>query len=541
MRTLLTSLTLAASLATGALGLPGAFIAPALAQETPQRGGTLDFLVDPEPPVLLAIAHTAGPTTKVTAKTNEGLLAYDFDLNPKPELATSWEVSDDGLRYVFHLREGVKWHDGQPFTSADVARSIELLKQYHPRGRNTFSNVDHIETPDALTAVIVLSKPAPYLLTAFAAQESPIVPAHIFPAGEDPAKNPAVNAPIGTGPFVFKEWVRGDHILYTRNPDYWDAGKPYVDQLVVRFIPDPAARAAAFETGAVELGGETPVSRGDIDRLKENPQLGFDTRGSEYSSSVARIEFNLSNPYLKDVRVRRAIAHAIDRNVVLDVVYYGQGRIATTPIGPNLPKWSAPDTPTYAYDPAEAEALLDEAGFPRGPDGIRFHLVHDPLPYGDSPRRTGEYIQQALKTVGIDVELRAQDFATYIKRVYTDRDFDFTNNLMGNLYDPTIGVQRLYWSKNFKKGVPFSNGSGWSNPEADALLEAAAIETDETRRKQEFADFQRLVYEDVPSITLLTYDQITIYDKRVHDHTIGAGGLNESFANVWIDQSQPTN
>lgn len=241
MKSLLRTLALAVGIA--AAGLAHAD------DPAPQRGGTLNFLVDPEPPVLLAIAHTAGPTTKVTAKTNEGLLAYDFDLNPKPQLATSWEVSADGLTYTFHLRDGVKWHDGVPFTSADVQRSILLLKQYHPRGRNTFANVDRVETPDDLTAVIVLTKPAPYLLTAFAAQESPIVPAHIFPADTDPATNPAVNAPIGTGPFVFKEWVRGSHIVYERNPDYWDTGKPYIDQLVVRFIPDPGARAAALETG----------------------------------------------------------------------------------------------------------------------------------------------------------------------------------------------------------------------------------------------------------------------------------------------------
>lgn len=533
MKSLLRTLALAVGIA--AAGLAHAD------DPAPQRGGTLNFLVDPEPPVLLAIAHTAGPTTKVTAKTNEGLLAYDFDLNPKPQLATSWEVSADGLTYTFHLRDGVKWHDGVPFTSADVQRSILLLKQYHPRGRNTFANVDRVETPDDLTAVIVLTKPAPYLLTAFAAQESPIVPAHIFPADTDPATNPAVNAPIGTGPFVFKEWVRGSHIVYERNPDYWDTGKPYIDQLVVRFIPDPGARAAALETGEVDIGGETPVARGDVERLAQNPALGTDTRGNEYSGSVARIEFNLSNPYLKDVRVRQAIAHAINREVVLDVVYYGQGRIATTPIGPNLPKWYAADTPIYEYDPAKAEALLDDAGFPRGPDGVRFKLVHDPLPYGDSPKRTAEYIQQALKAIGIDVEIRSQDFATYIKRVYTDRDFDFTNNLMGNLYDPTIGVQRLYWSKNYKKGVPFSNGSGWSNPQADALLEAAAVETDEGKRKEEFAQFQELVYEDVPDVTLLNYDQITIYNKKIHDFTIGAGGLNENFADIWIDTTQLSN
>lgn len=531
MKTLLRTLAFAAGLALATA---------AGADDTPVRGGTLNFLVDPEPPVLLAIAHTAGPTTKVTAKTNEGLLAYDFDLNPQPQLATSWEVSEDKLRYTFHLRDGVKWHDGVPFTSADVAQSIKLLKQYHPRGRNTFANVDHVETPDDLTAIIVLSKPAPYLLTAFAAQESPIVPKHIFGDG-DPAANPAVNAPIGTGPFIFKEWVRGNYILYERNPDYWDTGKPYIDKLVVRFIPDPGARAAALETGEVDLGGDSPVARGDVERLAQEPKLATETRGNEYSGSVARIEFNLSNPYLKDLRVRQAIAHAIDRNAILDIVYYGQGRIATTPIGPNLPKWTDPDTPIYDYDPAKAEALLDDAGFPRGPDGIRFKLVHDPLPYGDSPKRTGEYIQQALKAIGIDVELRSQDFATYIKRVYTDRDFDFTNNLMGNLYDPTIGVQRLYWSKNFKKGVPFSNGSGWSNPKADALLEAAAVETDEGKRRQEFADFQQLVYEDVPDVTLLNYDQITIFNRRVHDHTVGAGGLNENFADIWIDPAPLSN
>jgi peptide/nickel transport system substrate-binding protein len=532
MRILLKSLALAAALMAGAA---------AQAADTPRSGGTLNFLVDPEPPVLLGIAHTAGPTTKVTAKTNEGLLAYDFDLTPRPQLATAWKVSPDGLRYSFTLREGVKWHDGAPFTSADVARSIELLKQYHPRGRNTFANVERVETPDDLHAVVVLSKPAPYLLTAFAAQESPIVPAHVFAADADPAANPAVNAPIGTGPFVFKEWARGSHIVYERNPDYWDAGKPHIDRLVVRIIPDPAARSAAIETGEVDIGGETPVSRGDVDRLRENPQLGFETRGNEYLGSVARIEFNLENPYLKDLRVRQAIAHAIDRNVILDVVYYGQGKIATTPIGPNLPKWSAPETPVYDYDPAEAEALLDSAGFPRGADGVRFRLVHDPLPYGDSPKRTGEYIQQALKAVGIDVELRSQDFATYIKRVYTDRDFDFTNNLMGNTFDPTLGVQRLYWSKNFKKGVPFSNGSGWNNPEADAALEAAAVETDEVKRRAQFARFQELVYEDVPSITLLNYDQITIFNQKVRDHTTGASGLNANFADVWIDDSALSN
>lgn len=509
-------------------------VSPALADATPKRGGTLNMLVEPEPPTLVGIANTAGPTGKVSPKVTEGLLSYGFDLKPQPQLATSWEVSEDGLRYTFKLRPGVKWHDGVDFTSADVANSIRLLKQYHPRGRATFSSVVDVETPDPLTAVLVLSKPAPFLLTAFAASETPIVPKHIYGDG-DPAANPASRAPIGTGPYIFKEWVRGSHIVYERNPDYWDAPKPYIDRLVVKFIPDPAARAVAFETGAVDVGGESPVPLSEIERLKAVPQLGIETRGYEYSASVARIEFNLSNPYLKDVRVRRAIAHAIDRKVILNTVWYGYGVVSPTPISPVLARYSDPDAKIYAYDPKRAEQLLDEAGFPRGPDGVRFRLVHDFLPYGDGFKRTADYLAQALRRIGIEVTIRSQDFATYIKRVYTDRDFDFTNNSMGNTFDPTIGVQRLYWSKNFKKGVPFSNGSGWNNPQADAALEAAAVGTDEEKRTADFRTFQRLVVEEVPDITLISLSQVTIYNRKVKDHTVGAGGLNDNLAGVWLD------
>jgi len=505
------------------------------ASAEPRPGGTLTFLVEPEPPALVGIAHTAGPTQKVTAKVTEGLLAYDENLDPVPQLATEWSVSDDGLRYTFKLRSGVKWHDGVDFTSEDVANSITLLQQFHPRGRGTFKNVTAVETPDPLTAVIVLGKPAPYLLKAFAAAESPIVPKHIY-GDKDPATNPATAAPIGTGPFVFKEWVRGSHILYERNPNYWDKPKPYVDRLIVKFIPDAAARTAAFETGEVDIGGETPVPLSEIERLKALPQLGFESKGYNYGPSVTRIEFNLSNKYLSDVRVRRAIAHAIDRNVILNTVYYGYGTISPTPISPLLAQYFDTGAQIYEYDPAKAEQLLDEAGFPRGADGIRFHLDHDFLPYGDTYKRTADYLAQALRKVGIDVTIRSQDFATYIKRVYTDRKFDFTNNSMSNLFDPTLGVQRLYWSKNFKKGVPFSNGSGWSNPAADAALEAAAVELDDAKRKEYFLTFQRLVVEEVPDITLLTLNQFTIFNKRVHDHTIGAGGLNENFVDVWVDQ-----
>ena len=225
-----TLLGLAGSAAGIALG-PFASLAQAAVQGStvsPRHGGRLTVLVNPEPNALVNFATTAGAEQRISPKVTEGLLAYDFNVQPRAQLATAWAISPDGLQYTFKLREGVRWHDGQPFTSKDVAVSIGLLKQYHSRGRSTFANVLEVETPDPHTALLKLSKPAPYLIYALAASESPIVPAHIYGSG-NPLENPHNIDPIGTGPYRFKRWERGSHVVFLRNPDYWDAPKPYID------------------------------------------------------------------------------------------------------------------------------------------------------------------------------------------------------------------------------------------------------------------------------------------------------------------------
>jgi peptide/nickel transport system substrate-binding protein len=519
--------------AAAAAGLPLFVPASRSWAQAPRHGGTLTVLIDPEPPVLTTIAHSAGPSVFVSAKVTEGLLDYDFDLNPQPQLATSWSVSPDGLEYTFKLRKGVKWHDGQDFTAADVAFSIETLKEFHPRGRATFAAVEDIRMPDPHQIVLVLSRPTPFLLKAFAASESPIVPKHIYQSGRAD-QNPASNAPIGTGPFAFKEWKRGSHVLLERNPDYWDQPKPYVDRLILSFISDSAARSVAIETGEVHLAPNSPVPLSDIERLRQQPHLAFVNDGYQYTNNITRIEFNLERPYFSDLRVRQAIAHAIDRRALVNTAWYGFGTPISGPIHPALRRFYVADLPVPGFDVARANKLLDDAGLPRGSDGIRLRLSHDPLPIGDGPRRGGEFIKQALSRVGIDVTLRAQDFAAYIRRVYADRDFDFTYNTMSNLFDPTVGVQRLYWSKNFKKGLPFSNGSGYSNPEVDRLLEAAAIEIDETKRIEYFAQFQRQIALDLPDIGIVAPDNFTIADRRVQNHTVSATGVSGNLADVFF-------
>jgi peptide/nickel transport system substrate-binding protein len=507
-------------------------LGPQVLQAAPRAGGTVTLVLMNEPPTLVSIAHSHSSTLAVSAKVTEGLLKYDQDLKPQPQLATAWQVSPDGKTYTFTLRRGVKWHDGRDFTSADVAHSILLLKEHHPRGRSTFAPVERVKTPDAYTAVLELSRPAPYLLKAFVASEAPIVPKHLYEGG-DVLRNPNGAAPIGTGPFRFKEWVRGSHIVYERNPDYWDKPKPYIDRLIVKIIPDAASRSIAFETGDVDIGYRTPVSPGDIERLKANPKLGFETKGNSYSYNVTRLEFNLRQPQLKELKVRQAIAHAISREVVRDNVFYGYGVISYSPIAPGLKEFHDTRPTPYPFAPKTAERLLDEAGLPRGADGTRFTLALDFNP-SDLHKRLADYVKQALGRIGIKVDIRATDFSQYVKRIYTEQSYDLAINGTSNLFDPTVGSQRLYWSKNIRQGVPFSNGTFYDNPVVDKLLEDAAVEIDPARRVALFKEFQRIVGVEVPDLNLLSPTYFTIYNRRVHDHSLTGDGVEANFADVYI-------
>ncbi|MEX3633393.1 ABC transporter substrate-binding protein [Paraburkholderia sp. BR14320] len=525
-----------ARLVNGALGFAAALVvALSVSHAHAQtRGGTLNFVVTPEPTALVDLATTATNVLKVSPKVVEGLLEYDFRLQPKASLATSWEVSDDSRKYVFHLRHDVKWHDGQPFTSADVAYSIQTLRQVHPRAKTTFANVTAVTTPDPYTVVVTLSKSAPYLIKAFSSSETPIVPKHIY-EGTDPLTNPANNAPIGTGPFRFVKWVRGSYVEYARNDDYWDKGKPLLDKIVVKVITDPAARTVAFEDGSVDLSGDTPVPLSDIERLKSNPKLALDQRGYEFQAGVTRIEFNLDNPVLKKLEVRQAIASALDRDVIRKVIFYGYATPLASPIIPTSPYYDPAPAP-YPFNVERANALLDEAGYPRKADGTRFALTVDPLPIGDLPTRTAAYVKSALARVGIAVTVRSQDLPAYLKRIYTDRDFDFSINGMSNLFDPVVGVARLYTSNNFRRGVPFTNGSHYSNPQIDLLFTQVAEETDEGRRKQLFSQIQRILEHDLPDINLVSPQYLTVYSRAVHNHTTGPDGVSASFADVWLQR-----
>ncbi len=491
-------------------------------------------MVAPEPVMLTGAFNSSGQIYQISGKIFDGLVTYDFNFNPQPQLALSWETSPDGRNLTLRLRPGVKWHDGQPFTSADVAYSaLQVWKVAHPRGRSIYANLEAVDTPDPLVAIMRFSQPAPYVMNALHAVESQILPRHLY-EGTDLNTNPRNLAPVGTGPFRFVEFRRGQFVTLERNPDYWDQGKPLADRVVIRFIPDPAARSAAYEAGELDVGGSLPVALADARRLAALPSLELPDRGDEALAAMAYLEFNLRKPPFNDVRVRRAIAHAIDRNFLLRNVWFGFGKPSTGPISSAMTKFHAPVTAAYPHDPALAQRLLDEAGLRRGAGGIRFRMTHDPLPGSDFYTGTGDYLRAALGRIGIAVEVRNSDFPTFYRRVYTDNDFDTTNFAAFNLTDPTMGVQRFYWSKNILRGVAFSNGSGYSNPEVDRLLEAAQIEPDERKRFDLFARFQQIAMEDLPNLPLGDIKWFTILNRRAENIITSPFGVHDNFAAVTL-------
>ncbi|PVX81685.1 ABC transporter substrate-binding protein [Paraburkholderia unamae] len=498
---------------------------------TPVSGGTLTYAVQQEPPGLVSLLDTNTVIRNISAKISEGLLRYDAQFRAQPLLAVRWSVSGDGLRYTFALRPDVRWHDGRPFTSNDVRFSVLTQKRLGPRGRITLANVSGVETPDALTAVIVLDKPTPYLLKALASAELPIVPQHRYGDG-DPTTSPNVLAPIGTGPFVFDKWVRGSHVSLKRNPDYWRHGAPHLDQLVYRITPDQGAISAALETGEVDAA--TNVALADLPRLATLPHLRVDDSYDAYLNNAAFLEFNLDNPLLANADVRRAIAHAVDREFLRAHVFYGRSQVVNSPVPPVLADYYDDSTFAYPHDVAKANALLDAAGHARGADGQRFAVKINYLT-GSDFRRSADYLRATLSRVGIKATILDGDLPTYLRRAYTARDFDLNINGLGRLYDPSVGVQRIYWGDGVAHPLIWINASHYQNPQVDTLFRTAAVEQDNARRAAIFKQIQQIVGRDLPVFPLVTVPSaVQVYNRRVHNLNNSIDLTAGDLSDAWI-------
>lgn len=535
-------MTMKTGLKLAAYALSAAFsLAQPLLAQTPMKGGSLTYTYHPEPTAMSTIATTAVPVSLIATKIYESLLQWEgAAMKPMPGLALSWSSSSDGKSWTFKLRPGVKWHDGTPFTSEDVKFSIEsIVRPYHARGGAMFGDVETIDTPDATTVIFKLKAPVPFFIKAFQPSETPIVPKHKF-KGIDLTKSAAVRSaevltrqPVGTGPFKLKEWQRGSHIILERNPDYWREGRPYLDQVILRVLPDGAARAIALEKGEVDLAPQGALPEAEIQRLSKLAHLDVSSAGSEALGPNMWLELNLREAPLSDVRVRQAISMLIDRKRIIDVIFYGFGKPSLGPIVSSDTTYFNKSLKPYAYDPRKAAELLDQAGYKRGSDGVRFKMTQHVVPYGESWSRLGEYVKQELGKQGIVVETKSTDLAGWLKAIYTDWDFHMTSTFQHNYADPSIGVARAYLSKNIRRGATAMNSMGYKNARVDELFELAENELDPAKRKAQFDEVQKIIHEEQPVIYLVEMQWMHLWNKRINGLIANGVSMYSSWDGVW--------
>ena len=495
------------------------------------RGGTLNAIVQPEPPILMLGLNQQAPTQYVAGKIYQGLLTYDFNLKPLPSLAKSWTSSSDGLKYTFQLQSGVKWHDGKPFTAADVVFSIDkFLRETHPRSRVVINKYfDSIKASNDLAVEITLKEPYAPFLSLFVVDNMPMVPKHIYD-GTDYRTNPANQTPIGTGPFKFKEWKKGSHITLVRNPDYWKKGQPYLDEIVFRVIPDAASRAVAFEKGDVNVLRGGDVDNVDVKRIKALPNVEMTTKGWEMYGPIAFVIMNQRKPPFNNLKVRQAVMHAINRKFVVDNIFFGMGKIAASPIA-STTLFHDKNVPQYEFNMKKARELIKESGVDVGAYPIKIMG----MPYGSAWDRLGEYTKQALDQLGFKVELASVDAGGWAQRL-GQFDFDMTFNFTYQYGDPAIGVARHFISSNAVKGSPFVNNQGYNNPKVDELFATAAAARQPDLRQKLYSQAQTILMSEVANGMLFEMEYATFYRKNIKNMVTTAIGLNETFDNVSIEK-----
>ena len=516
--------TFVAATATAAL------LATSAMAEEPKKGGTLTMAIQQTPrhlnPAVQSGTATGVPGTQLFAS----LLRYDEGWDPQPYLAETWEVSEDGLSVTVNLVKDAVFHDGKPITSEDVAFSIDTVKANHPF-KSMFAPVTAVETPDAHTAVIKLSQPHPALLLAMSSQLLSIIPKHIYGDGQDPKSHPAnsVNV-VGSGPFKLVEFKQGEHVILERNENYFMEGLPHLDRIVMRIMPDDSTRAIALESGELQLSGFESEPR-NIVRLKKNEDLRVSNAGYAAIGPINWLAFNTKADKVSDPIVRKAIATAVDRDFINKALNLGTAPTALTGIHPGSPFYDA-TVEAYDTDLDKANKMLDDAGYARGDNDMRFGLTVD---YGwPAMKPYAEYMKPQLKKIGIDVTVRSSaDFPTWAKRIST-WDFDMTMDNVFNWGDPVIGVHRTYSSDNIKEGVIWSNTQQYANARVDELMAQAGATNDPEMRKSLYAEFQQIIADELPLYPIFASPYHTVSNNSVGNAPDSIWGTSSPLDRVYL-------
>lgn len=514
-----------------ALALAGALSFAAAAQ-APKRGGTLVVSTVDSPRHLNGAVQSGWSTGIPSTQLFASPLRFDADWNPQPYLAQKWSLAPDGRSLTLNLRKDALFHDGKPVTSADVAFSIMAIKAHHPFS-TMLAPVEKVDTPDAHTAIIRLSSPHPAILLAMSPALCPILPKHIYGDGQDLKSHPRNSADVvGSGPFKLVEWKPNDRIVLERFDRFFLAGRPYLDKVVIAMAADANTATMLVERGESHMlpFASKPVH---LKRLADTPNVSVLERGYEGFGGVTWLAFNLERKPFSDPVVRKAIAHAIDKNFIARALQGGFAQPLDGPLHPSSP-FASSGLARYPVDLDKARALLDAAGHKPGADGVRFTMTLDYFPGADEWSKHGaEYVRTQLKKVGIAVQIRPQpDFPTWAKRMGA-HDFDASIDGTFNWGDPLIGVHRIYLSTNIKP-VVWSNTQSYRNPRVDALLESAGQEIDPAKRRRAYAEFQKVVTEDLPVVFLTTQGYRTVVSAKVGNPPTSIWGPLSPYDEIYL-------
>jgi peptide/nickel transport system substrate-binding protein len=467
---------------------------------------TLVMLIESSPTNLDPRIGVDAQSERIDNLIFDDLLSRGNNLDVAPGLAERWEIPDP-LTYVFHLHHGVKFHDGRPLTSRDVKWTFDSLLEAKVRSTKAavYRFVDHIDAPDDYTVTFHMKEPSATLLWNLSDGAVGIVP---YGSGAESSAHP-----MGSGPFKFVAAETDKEVILERNEDYW-GDKAKVERLRLAVVPDATTRALELRKGSADaaINALTPDT---VVALELDPALAVERAPG---TVLAYLGFNLRDPILKDVRVRQAIAYALDRRPMIEYLWHGAAQPARSVLPPQSWAYEG-NVPPYDHNPDRARALLDTAGYP-AVNGVRFHITMK-TSTDENTRLMVAVMQQQLREVGIALDIRSFEFATFFADVTHGVFQMYGLRWIGGNEDPDIFEYAFHSAKFPPNGA---NRGFYSNPRVDALIDQARREVDPKVRKPLYAELQKIVADEVPYINLWYLDNVLVHNKRVQNLKLNPAG-----------------
>ena len=482
-------------------------IAPLVSCSAKPDQNTLVMIIESSPTNLDPRVGIDAQSERIDNLIFDDLLSRGDDLNVAPGLAERWEIPDP-LTYIFHLHRGVRFHDGRPLTSRDVKFTFDSLLEGKIRSTKAavYRFVDHIDAPDDHTVVFYLKQPFATLLWNLSDGAIGIVP---YGSGTEMTQHP-----IGSGPFKFVGAETDKEVALERNEEYWGT-KARVARVRFSVVPDATTQALELRKGSGDVAINASFPPDTVLTLQREPSLVIQ---SSAGTRLAYLGFNLRDPILKDTRVRQAIACALDRQPMIEYLWRNEARPARSVLPPQSWAYNG-DVPDYQHDPDKARRLLDAAGYP-AVNGVRFHIMMK-TSTDENTRLMVAVMQQQLREVGIALDIRSFEFATFFADVTHGVFQMYGLRWIGGNEDPDIFEYAFHSAKFPPNGA---NRGFYSNPKVDALIDRARRETDPNIRKPLYSEIQRILAEDVPSINLWYLDNVLIHNRRVENLRLNPAG-----------------